>query len=358
MSAYEKIFLGWSNYQVVGAGQKASVKIGPSTTNTKQAQQLVVLLPDKAVSTFLGDPFAGSYFYHSGSGNDLNNNMTRLVSLPAGAVSLAARVRFDIELDWDYAYLTVNGTNVATNLSTATNPNGQNFGNGITGSTGGNWASLTADLSAWAGQTVTLGFRYWTDGAVAESGFGVDEISITGLPVDGAETDPGWTYAGFIRTTGTVTQSFFNAYFAEFRQYRGYDDSLRTGPYNFGFPDTAPDWVEHFPYQDGLLVWYYDTSFADNNVGDNCLSGRCGGLFLPVDSHPGLLIRPDNGMVWRPRVQSYDATFGLEKTDRICLHTSSTVQQCYGNLPANSLFDDTQSYSGCSKSGDRQLRLG
>jgi immune inhibitor A len=344
MSAYEKIYLGWSNYQVVGAGQKASLKIGPSTTNTKQAQQLVVLLPDKAVSTFIGDPFAGSYFYHSGSGNDLNNSMTRQVTLPAGVVSFAARVRFDIELDWDYAYLTVNGTNVATNLSTGTNPNGQNFGNGITGSTGGNWANLTADLSAWAGQPVTLGFRYWTDGAVAESGFGVDEISITGLPVDGAETDPGWSYAGFIRTTGTVTQSFFNAYFAEFRQYRGYDDALRTGPYNFGFPDTASDWVEHFPYQDGLLVWYYDTSFADNNVGDNCLSGRCGGLFLPVDSHPALLIRPDNGMVWRPRIQSYDATFGLEKTDRICLHTSSTVQQCYGNLPANSLFDDTQSY--------------
>ncbi len=179
------------------------------------------------------------------------------------------------------------------------------------------------------------------------AGFGVDEISITGLPVDGAETDPGWTYAGFIRTTGTVTQSFFNAYFAEFRQYRGYDDSLRTGPYNFGFPDTAPDWVEHFPYQDGLLVWYYDTSFADNNVGDNCLSGRCGGLFLPVDSHPDLLIRPDNGMVWRPRVQSYDATFGLEKTDRsacipaapcssataICLPTRfSTIPKLLGLL--------------------------
>ncbi len=88
MSAYEKIYLGWSNYEVVGAGQKASTKIGPSTTNTKQAQQLVVLLPDKAVSTFIGDPFAGSYFYHSGSGNDLDNSMTRLVTLPAGAVSL------------------------------------------------------------------------------------------------------------------------------------------------------------------------------------------------------------------------------------------------------------------------------
>jgi immune inhibitor A len=345
MSAYEKIFLGWSNYQVASFGQKASVKLGPAETNTKQAQTLVVLLPDKKVDTFLGDPFAGSYFYQSGSGNNLDNSMSRQVSLPAGAVSLSAQVRYDIEQDWDYAYLTVNGNPVATSLSTATNPNGQNFGNGITGSSGGNWVALTADLSAFAGQTVTLGFRYWTDGAVAEAGFSVDEIAITGSPTDGGETDPGWSYSGFIRTTGTVTQSFFNAYFAEFRQYRGYDETLRTGPYNFGFLNnpSLQNWVEHFPYQDGLLVWYYDTSFPDNNVGDNCASGRCGGLFLPVDAHPALLLRPDNGMVWRPRIQSYDSTFGLKQTDRVCLSANS-IQGCFGGLPANPIFDDTQSY--------------
>ena len=345
MSAYEKIFLGWSNYQIVNYGQNGSVKLGPAEYNTKQAQQLVVTLPDKQVSTEIGTPFAGSYFYHSGAGNDLDNSMTRQVTLPAGTVTLSAKVRYDIELDWDYAYLTVNGTPVATNLSTNTNPNGQNSGNGITGSSGNSWVDLTADLSAYAGQTVTLGFRYWTDGAVAQPGFGVDEIAITGLPTDGAEADAGWNYAGFSRTTGTVTQSFFNAYFGEFRQYKGYDESLKTGPYNFGFLDNPnlQNWVEHFPYQDGLLVWYYDTSFADNNVGDYCAAGRCGGLFLPVDAHPGLLIRPDNGKVWRPRIQSYDATFGLEKTDKITLHANS-IAATYGGLPAVPTFDDTKSY--------------
>ena len=89
------------------------------------------------------------------------------------------------------------------------------------------------------------------------------DIAIAGQPVDGAETDPGWAYAGFVRTNGTVAGSYFNAYFGEYRQYRGYDDALRTGPYNFGFLNnpSLQDWVEHFPYQDGLLVWYYDTSF-------------------------------------------------------------------------------------------------
>ncbi len=345
MSAYEKIFLGWSNYEVVGAGQSASVKLGPASANTKQAQQLVVLLPDKKVSTVIGSPFAGTKFYYSGSGNDLDNSMTRAVTLPAGAVSLSAKVRYDIEADWDYAYVTVNGASVATNLSTGTNPNGQNFGNGITGSTGGAWVDLTADLSAYAGQTVTIGFRYWTDGAVAEAGFSADNVAISGQAADGAESAVAWTYAGFISTTGTVTNSYFNAYYAEYRNYRGYDDGLRTGPYNFGFVNNAAlgNWVEHYPYEDGLLVWYYDTSFADNSIGDHCASGRCGGLYLPVDAHPALLQRPDNGQVWRPRIQSYDSTFGLEPTTRICLHANS-VEGCYGGLPANPLFDDMQDY--------------
>ncbi|WP_330476393.1 immune inhibitor A domain-containing protein [Terrabacter sp. C0L_2] len=344
MSAYEKIFLDWSNYQLVGPGQSAAVKLGPASATTKQAQQLVTVLPDKQVTTDIGGPYAGADFYHSGSGNDLDNAMTRSVTLPAGTVGLTAKVRYAIEQDWDYAYLTVNGSPVATNLSIATNPNGQNFGNGITGSTNGSWVDLSADLSAFAGQTVTLGFRYWTDGAAAEAGFGVDDIAITGLPTDGAETDPGWVYKGFTRTTGQITKSYFNAYFAEYRNYRGYDTGLKTGPYNFGFPDTKPNWTERYPYQDGLLVWYYDTSFADNNVGDNCAAGRCGGLYLPVDAHPSLLLRPDNGKVWRPRFQSYDSTFGLERTDRVCLHTSSTASQCYGSLPANPVFDDSKSY--------------
>jgi len=344
MSALEKLMLDWSNNEVVEYGDKARVDMGPAEYNTTRTQQLLVLLPNKLVDSDVGDPSAGGYFYHSGSGNNLDNSMTRAVTLPAGAVTLTARVNFAIEEDWDYAYLTINGVNVPTNLSTTSNPNGQNFGQGITGDSGGAYVDLTADLSAYAGQTVTLGFRYWTDVAVAEPGIAIDEIAITGLPTDGGESEPGWNYVGMVRTTGVITQSFFNMYIAENRVYWGYDKSLKTGPYNFGFLDD-PDlqnWVEHFPYQEGLLVWYYDTSFPDNNVGDHCAAGRCGGLFLPVDAHPRLMKAPD-GQVWRPRIQSYDSTFGLDTTDRIKLHKDS-VGRWYGGLRANPSFDDSRSY--------------
>jgi immune inhibitor A len=339
MSVYEKIFLGWSDYQLLAPGQKATVRVGPATNTTKQAQAIVALLPDKSVTTDIGSPYAGSQFYHSGAGNDLDNSMTKSVTLPAGTVSLSAKVRYDIELDWDYAYLTVNGQGVATNLSTSTSPNGQNFGNGITGSSGGNWVDLTADLSAFAGQTVTLGFRYWTDGATAGSGFGVDDIAVTGQPTDGAESDAGWTFNGFIQTTGSITQSFFNAYFAENRQYTGYDDGLRTGPYNFGFLNTLPDWVEHFQYRPGLLVWYYDTSFPDNNIGDHCLDGRCGGLVLPVDAHPQIAHWAD-GTMMRPRIQAFDSTFGLDPVPALTLHNNG-VEATIPASPAAKVFNDS-----------------
>jgi immune inhibitor A len=359
MSAYEKIFLGWSNYEVIDYGQKASVKLGPSNYNTKQAQQLVLLLPDKEVDFEVGDPYSGDYFYFSGSGNDLDNSMTREFALPAGSPMLTAKVNFDIEVDWDYAYLEVNGTPVHTNFSTNNNPNGQNFGEGITGSSGG-WADLTADLSAFAGQTVTIGFRYWTDGAVVGDGMFVDNIQVSGSPLDDAETDFGWAHNGFIRTGSIASQSFFNAYFAEFRTYKGYDDGLRTGPYNFGFLNSDPNWVEHFSYQDGLLVWYYDESFADNSVGDNCASGRCGGgLYLPVDAHPNIELWSD-GTVMRPRIQSYDSTFGLEPTEEITVHMNGqpTVIE---SKPAVPIFDDTNDYwsltdsNGNDHSGERYI---
>ncbi len=92
---------------------------------------------------------------------------------------------------------------------------------------------LTADLSAFTGD-VLLGFRYWTDVAAVEPGFMVDNIMITGYPVDGAEVDAGWTFDGFSVTTGTESAFYNNYYVAEYRQYRGYDRGLANA-YNFGW---------------------------------------------------------------------------------------------------------------------------
>jgi immune inhibitor A len=368
-SAWDKLFLGWLDYAGVNIGDKnTNVKLGPSAFNNTSKQGIVVNLPDRQVSTHIASPFAGSKFYYSDAGDDIDVAMTRSVALPAGA-QLSAKALYNIELDWDYAYLIVSTdggahwSTVHTNLSTNESPNGQNFGEGITGvSTGGGWVDLTADLSAYGGQTVLLGFEYWTDGAVQgtdpdlTAGFSLDEIAVTGQPVDGAETAAGWTFSpatgGFRATTGDETTSYFNAYVVENRQYVGsdrlrvgFDSGLKTGPYNFG-GTVGPNWAERFPYQDGVVIWYWNSQYANNNVGDHPGEGE----ILPVDAHPALMHWSD-GSILRPRLQAYDSTFGVEKTDAITLHKDG-VATSFRSLPGVPVFDDVKSWWTSADAGD------
>ncbi len=370
MTAWERWFLGWLNYRTVNPGQFGPVRVelGPTAFNSNSPQAVVVNLPDKVVAKNVGTPFAGSKFYYSSSGDNLDVLMYRPVSLPAGA-SLSAKTRYNSEQDWDYGYLVVstNGgaswTPVHTNLSTNTSPNGQNFGEGITGvSAGSTWTTLTADLSAWGGQNVLLGFRYWTDGAAQGNGgsvapgFAYDDIAISGQSTDGAETNAGWTFdpasGGFHVTTGTDTVSYYNAYFIENRQYLGpdqlpvgFDLGLYTAPYNFG-GTVGPKWTERYSYQNGVLVWYYNSQYSDNNVGDHPGEGE----ILPIDAHPNIM-HWANGTNVRPRIQAYDSAFGLQGTPPLTLSLAG-VPMSWPSLAGNPMFDDSQSYYRASDPAD------
>ncbi len=70
-------------------------------------------------------------------------------------------------------------------------------------------------------------------------------------------------------TTGTEDKLYSQYYVAEYRTYKGYDQGLKVGPYYFGYLDNPllGNFVDHFAYQDGLLINYWDTSVADNNTG-------------------------------------------------------------------------------------------
>ncbi len=345
MGAWEKFQLGWLNYEVGYAATHSTHKLGPAETNTKQAQALFVVLPDKLESLYLGTPYEGDQFYYSGSGDGLDNYMTRMFDVEPGS-TMTAWVNYDIETDWDYAYAVAIDPNTGdivslpTDRSSPDNPYGQNFGYGITDTSSG-WVPLAIDLSGLSAGSWYLGFEYWTDGAVVYPGFMVDNIEVTGYDVDGAEVDTGWDLAGFRVTTGSENIHHFNAYVAEYRQHVSYDDGLRTGPYNFGFLDDQErgyTWVEHFPYQEGLLVSYWDTTQSNNNTSQHPGAG----LILPIDAHPEALLRAD-GVPERTRIQAYDSTFGLEDTDAITLHYMG-VPMTHPSLPAASVFDDNNSY--------------
>ena len=128
-------------------------------------------------------------------------------------------------------------------------------------------------------------------------------------------------------------------YLAENRQYAGYDTTLQTGPYNFGWALSAPDTVEHYPYQNGLLITYWNAGQSNNNTRQHPGAG----LALPVDARPQSLLWSD-GTPARNRIQSFDATFGKEATDSISLHRETAAGLTTLKVPSRpgiAVFDDT-----------------
>ena len=350
LGAWDKLQLGWLDYEIVLAGQTRALDLGPHEYNSAKPQGVVVVLPKKNIVTQLGAPSEGTHQWWSGSGDDLDNSMSRQVTLPAGSSELSFQARWDIEDcgadPCDYAYVEVQDGSTWTAIPGSITKAAE--GNGIDG-VQATWTNATFDLSAYAGKTVGLRIRYVTDGAAQgndvnlPNGIFVDDLKVTSggtvVFADGAENGVnGWTLNGFTIQGASFSTAYDNYYIASNRAYVQYDRYLRTGPYNFGFTNTKPDWVEHFPYQDGLLISYWDTSQSNNDVGLHPGQGE----ILPIDAHPRPIARLD-GQFWRGRVALYDATFGLQTADSFTLHVNSQPSYIRGQA-AQPLFDDTRKY--------------
>ncbi|QIY71336.1 immune inhibitor A domain-containing protein [Streptomyces sp. RLB1-33] len=345
MNAWDKLQLGWLNYDTAKAATKSKHKLGVAEYNTKNKQALVVSLPDKAVTTQIVTPAQGSTQWWSGSGNDLKNTLTRSVDLTGkSSAALTLDGWYDIEADYDYLYTEVSTDGGANWTAIDGTVDGQPIprdGSGKPALTGtvDAYKKLSFPLDAYAGQKIDLRFRYQSDGGVALKGFAADEIAVTAdgsaLFSDNAETaDAAWTAAGFSRVGASFTDDYPQYYIAENRQYVSYDKTLKTGPYNFGFSTTRPSWVEHYPYQNGLLIWKWDTSQKDNNV-----SAHAGyGQILPVDSHSTALKWSD-GTLMRSRIQSYDSPFSLYRTDGLTLHNADVATKI-PSKPGVPVFND------------------
>jgi immune inhibitor A len=346
MDPWSKLQLGWLDYEVVVAGQSKTLDLGPHEYNSAKPQAAVVVLPDKPVEFQYGAPAAGENQWWSTKGDDIDTSMTRTVDLTGKtSASLDLKSRYDIELDFDYLYVQASTDGGATWQALDGTVNGQPFSRdadnapAITGSTGGEWLDTHVSLDSLAGTTAQLRFRYKTDGAVTENGFFADEIAITadGAPVftDGAESGAnGWTLDGFRTTKAVETELFDNFYIASNRTYESYDKYMKTGPYNF----VTADWAEHFPYETGLGVWYWDTSFTDNNTSQH----QGGGVALPVDAHPAPIYNLE-GLPWRERIAGYDAPFSLNKASSFTLHINGKASYIRGQA-AVPLFDDTKKF--------------
>ncbi len=342
LDAWSKLQLGWLSYDRATSGEVSVHRTGPVEYNTALPQALVV---EKSVTTVVNTPAEGTQEWWSGSADNQNATLVRDLDLTGRTTAaLTAKGWYELERDFDYAYAEVSTdggsewTALAGTFDGAPIPRNPSGSPSLTGTSGGAWGTLAYPLDAYAGRQVKVRFRVATDGSTHLKGLTLDELSATAdgtvLFADGAENgDGGWHARGFTRTTGTFTQQNGQYYLVENRQYVSYDSTLRTGPYVFGSV-RRPRRVEHFPYQNGLLIWFWDASQSDNNVWDHPGSG----LVLPVDAHPAPL-RWKDGRLMNTRVQSYDSTFGSEATDSLTLPRAD-VPVTVPSLPGVAEFND------------------
>jgi immune inhibitor A len=297
MGPWEKLQLGWLHYSVVSEGENGTATLDPSAA-------VIVDVPDVAVENAYTTAHSGTHAWWTSSADDLNTTLQRTVDLSAvRSATLTAKVWYDIEAGFDYLFL---------EYSTDAGATWTQVGSPLDGSSSGRWKGVRYAIPGGSANTLVR-FRYQTDGGVHLPGAFIDDIALknggTTLFSDDVESGAnGWTAdGGFKISTGTESTIGDRYYIAENRTYVGYDATLATGPYQFSFGLTDPDKVEHFPFQDGLLVWMVDETYTDNNNSEH--AGH--GLSLPVDARP-VPFRYDNGAMPSNRRQPFDATFGLQ----------------------------------------------
>jgi hypothetical protein len=164
---------------------------------------------------------SGDYLWWSNREDDSDTTLTRAFDLSGvDTATLEFWTWYDIEVDWDYAYVEISTDGgvtweiLTTPSGTGTNPNGNSLGwaytavSGIKGAT--DWMLEQVDLSPYTGQEVLVRFEYITDDAVNRPGFAIDDVSIPeiGYSSDFEDGEDGWVPEGFIRHANVLPQRF------------------------------------------------------------------------------------------------------------------------------------------------------
>jgi immune inhibitor A len=345
MGPWEKLQLGWLDYAVVSQGSSGSFTLSPAARQVADQEQAVVVdVPDQDLETEYVTPNSGTHAWWTSSADDLNATLTRTLDLTnVKSATVSTKAWYEIEDGFDYLH---------AEYRTVGSEDWNAIGSPLTGSSKDSWKKLSYNVPGNA--QVEFRFRFQSDGGVHLANAFLDDFVVksggTTLLEDDVESgDNGWTAAGgFKRSTGIETALGDRYYLLENRTYVDYDETLAEGPYQFSFALTAPEKVEHFPFQDGLLVWMVDETYTDNNTIDH--AGH--GLVLPVDARPAPFVYEDG--IGKPsnRRQPFDATFGLQATDDVTLHKevlvghgkNQTVEVVDAPAPSNAgipTFDDS-----------------
>ena len=150
-------------------------------------------------------PGADGDALYSTNADGRNDVIVQNVDVPAGSPQLTFDAAWDLEttFDFGYAQVTTDGGETYNSLACtdAVDDNagdnvGPGFGPGFNGfNDAPAFAPQTCDLSAYAGTTVGLAFRYFSDSNTHGDGFWVDNVAIDGTVISDGTTLDGWQSA-------------------------------------------------------------------------------------------------------------------------------------------------------------------
>jgi hypothetical protein len=134
---------------------------------------------------------AGNPVLFSGNANNTDATAVIPVTVPTASPTLSFLAKYGAELGYDYGYVVVStdGGTTYTAIPGDKTVDGP-LGPGVNGTTTG-FEPHSYDLSAYAGKSILLGFRYVSDGGVNEGGLLLDDIKLGGtLLSDGSSLAP------------------------------------------------------------------------------------------------------------------------------------------------------------------------
>lgn len=184
-------------------------------TSTGSGRMIIEFQGQPETTLLSTAPHSGETCWWSNQGDSIDSTLTRTIDLSSvESATLRYWTYYDIEEFWDYAYVVVSTDGgatwhiVDTERATSFNPNGNAYGAGLTGQSGG-WVQDSADLSEYAGQQVLLRFEYITDDAVFSKGACFDDFKIPEIEWSDDTSDGGdWTANGFALVEETVPTQY------------------------------------------------------------------------------------------------------------------------------------------------------
>lgn len=363
-----RYLVGWAQpVELDYMTKMATTKVGQLSLRPKNTQQgIKINLPDQVIET--PNPLDTGKAWWSDRADLADFYLAHdfdLTTATAPIFSFASYWSFETDYDYGYFEVSDNGGTTWTKLKDTT---GffvlDNAGAGVDyGLNDIGQGTLSFDLTAYAGKTITLRLHYTSDVGVQYDGWWGDDFKLTDgettLFTDDVESGTdGWTTNNFVIVP--LTRTFPLYYMAEWRNLSGFDRGLAY-PYTTIYSnDATTEWqVDRCPYTvPGMLLWLrngaqdFDYTLY-NSLYDPPSYGPKHAVLI-VDSHYWPLEWEGMGtseahLRLNSRCQPGNATFTLQKTTPFTARRSDAAgntleTKTFTPLPAVSEFRDSLGY--------------